>query len=254
MAARIFVSLEPRLWKRSTPDLRAVGEGPRPDDFKYAPRDAYVEDFDRAAMQTARQQQVPGLTPEERHGPGGPDGTPHHRAVRSIDPARQGDRDDGYTRAGYGVDHGGRQPFDLAIEARAEQGIDDQVTVRKPGRGCPFDLSVPFFCRARGIPVKPLSVADKAHAYTIAPVRQKTARHKSVAAIIAGPCHHNNPSTPHGSARHVSHRKSGVLHQLEARDTTSNRQAIGFCHFVGREQLVHRCRTYRWGKRANDSY
>jgi len=50
----------------------------------------------------------------------------HRGGARAVDPARQIDRIDAGCRV-HRLDHCPRQTFDWAVEAGAEQGIDDNI-------------------------------------------------------------------------------------------------------------------------------
>src|SRR5690348_11752271 len=106
MAAYVFVPRQLRPWKRAAPDLRIVVESLWPDPVDHADGNSDVGDLDRSAMQATREQQMGRLAPEERYSAGRIDGGSHDGTARSINPARQINRDNGYAPAVHRIDHG----------------------------------------------------------------------------------------------------------------------------------------------------
>src|SRR4030081_3836307 len=75
--------------KRGAPILRDVLERPRTNFLQHARIDSDIGNTDVTAIDPARQQQMPRLAPEERHGFGGTDRDAHDGAGVAIDAARE---------------------------------------------------------------------------------------------------------------------------------------------------------------------
>ena len=134
-----------------------------------------------------------------------------------------------------------RRPLDRPIETGAEQRVDDDL--RRPRSRCgsagatgPFH----FAAATRGIAFQPAHVAHQQHLDPIAALGEEPRGDKAIAAVVAGPGHHDDPAAGRmASDDGGGDRGSGALHQVDAGHATRNRQAVGFGHFGGGEELKH---------------
>ena len=145
-------------------------------------------------MQPARQQHVSRLAAEERDALARLHRDAHHGAARTVDAARQIDRDDRRAARVHRVDQCARLAFDRAIEPGAEQRIDDDARAfHRFGHGR-LDRSLPELGGLRGVALQGRHVAQQQQAHRIAALREHACRHEAVAAIVARPSHDDAPA------------------------------------------------------------
>ena len=137
MAPRIFVAVDTRRREAFEPKLRCVDPDAWCNMIEHFRCNSDVSDPHFSAVEAAREQRMTDLATKKRHRFCGVHGDSHHGAGCAIDPARQIDRVHARCRVGR-LDHGAREAFDWAIEAGAEQRIDDDLRrhqTRWRGRG-----------------------------------------------------------------------------------------------------------------------
>ena len=227
--------------KRSAHSAGALAKTTRADVFKHGCRNADVGDLDRPAMQPPRQQQMAGLSAEERHGFGGADRRAHHRAAGAVDAAGQIDGDHRRARGVDRLDHGTGRAFDRPVEARAEQRIDDQARASERIGPRRLDRALPACCRLRRVALEPVALAKQQQADRIAAFGKDAGADEAVAAVVAGAGHDaDRGRTTAGQPRHrVGNGTPGVLHQTHARHPAGDRQAVRLGHFRRGQQFDH---------------
>ncbi len=228
MAARIFVRIG--LGRRHVPKLRQVHEAARRHLLQNGPGHADIGEHDLAAPHAARQQEMPGLQPEERDRQFGLGRISAYRAGRAVEPARHIDRH----HAPGGTQRVGDDAVHIARKARAEHGIDHQRRALCLGWGKRRRWSVPSRsgigrvgtrarwrqCRKRDRP---------------AGLLQQPRRHIAVAAVVAWPCEHKGPAWAEPRPDGARHRPARILHQRRTRDAERWRRSIGMRHFIRRQ-------------------
>ena len=163
---------------------------------------------------------------------------------RAVDAARQIDRNDRRRLRVHAFDHGARQPGNRPVEAGAEQGVDDEVarrlTAAEVFRSCRVDRAGPFLCRQCRVALERGRIAGEQHPHAIAAPGEQSRRHKSVAAIVAGPGDHGDPGAQ-GMARgnRIGDRGARPLHEIDACDPAGDGQLVGLRHFGIAQKLNH---------------
>ncbi len=200
--------------------------------------DADVGDTHPAAIHPARQQKMRGLLAEEGDGFGRLHGRAHHRARRAVDAARQIDRQHRRTVGVDGRDHLQRVALHRAIEAGAEQRVDDQRRLADRLRIERQHRIFPALRRQRRIALQAVALAEQDHRDLAAARGELGGGDKAVAAIVAAAGDHDDRPLLDQVHRGFSNRLASAHHQREARRAGCDRQPIGALH-LGGGQNVH---------------
>ena len=182
-------------------------------------------------MDSARQQQMRRLAPEECDSFSRADCHTHHRCRGTVDPARQIDRKNQRTVAVDGLDHIVRLAGYRAIETRAEQRIDDQSGLADRLRIEGQHRVFPTFGSGRRVALQALAVAKQDDRNFAATRRQFRRGHKSIAAVISGSRNDQDWALRHQFHGNRRHCLSCAQHQREPRPTGCDREPIGSLHF-----------------------
>ena len=117
------------------------------------------------------------------------------------------------------------------VEAGAEQRIDDQRGLADRLRIEWQHRILPTLRRGGRIALQAVALAQQDHRDLTAARRQLSRRHKTVAAIVAGPGHDQDRPLLDQLHCGLRHRLAGAQHQREARRARGNGEPIGTLHF-----------------------
>ena len=243
-AARIFVARRVRARQRRAPDGRRVDEGLRRDGAERGFRDSDVGEPDRAAERAPRQQQVPGLEPEEGDAGARLDRRAANLAGSPID--ARGDVDGEHAPAGVregvdALDDRLRFALHLAGESGPEQRVDHAVSARDVNRRKVEGR--PRIARGgqRRIAFQRVAPAEQSDLDLISARREQSRGDKAIAAVAAGAAEDGDPAARLCQpGRLVGDCEPRPLHERDARRSRCDRKAIGLAHFSGRQQFRER--------------
>ncbi len=181
-----------------------------------------------------------GFFAKEGHRLCGLDCDPHHCTGRAVDAAWQIHRDDWRRMGVHRLDQAPRLAFDRPIEAGAEQRIDQEPrALEAPHLGW-RDRPLPFGRRLSGIAFQPARIPEQQHLDPVPSIGQVASRHEAIPAVIARTGHYGDPAADRVTGDDGRRdRCPGAFHQIHAGYPTRNRQAVGFGHFGGGQNLKH---------------
>ena len=131
-----------------------------------------------------------------------------------------------------GLDQVADRPFQGAVEAGAEQGVDDQDAAFERARVEAPDLPVPAFGVDRCIAFQAIARAKQGQTNRPARLTQQAGRDEAVAAVVAGSAQNGDgPRLPAPSdlARDGGARR---FHEIEAGHAAGHRGGIGPAHLL----------------------
>jgi hypothetical protein len=240
MSAVVLVSTQLRPRKMCEPKLRRVLEGLGRDVRQYAVGYSDIGNPDGSTKKSSRKKHMAGLLTKERDGLRSLDGKPHDGAGGPVDAARQIYGDDRSGLRIHAFDHRPWQTFDRAIEAGAEQRIDDDVRARK---GCELrrhNWTGPSLGSQRSVPLEPTHLADQQNLGWVAPFSEQPSCNKTVAAVVARSGNDIDPAA--GSKTRtdcIGNGLAGPLHQPDTGHTAGYRSPISIRHFGIGEEFNH---------------
>ncbi len=205
---------------------------------------ADILDVNLPAAGAAREEEVAGLAPEERHRLVGFDGLAEDRAGRAGDARREIDRDDARACVARGIhppQELGRLPRDRPGKPCAEEGIDDRRRAVERHRGGIEDRAEKFAARRRSVAAQRLFGAEQRGRDRKPPFGKEPCRNEAVAAIVAGSAQDDDGPLRLPLARpahnHARHRLPGPLHEAQPAHPGLDRMAIGLRHLGRAQQL-----------------
>ena len=150
----------------------------------------------------------------------------------------------GAAAAFIALDHGARQSFDVAVEAGAEQRVDDDVAIAQHGRRGLFHGPLHRSAANAASPLIRLDSPTKTHATYVPRSERCRAATNPSPPLLPGPATTmtRRPCHPGGGIGHCAAR---ILHKVETGNAASDGQTVRFRHFRSREQFNHRGRDYR---------
>ena len=241
MSAVVLMSAQLRPRKMREPKLRRVLEGLGPDVRQYAIGYSDIGNPDGSTKKPTRKKHMARLLAKECDGLRSLDGKPHDGAGGPVDAARQIHGDDRGGLRIHAFDHRPWQTFDRAIEAGAEQRVDDDVRARK---GCGLrrhNWTGPSLGSQRSVPLEPTHLADQQNLGRVAPLSEQPSGHKTVAAVVARSGNDIDPAA--GSKARtdcISNGLAGPLHQPDTGHTSGGyRSPISIRHFGIGEEFNH---------------
>ncbi len=243
-AARVFVARRARMRQRRAPDGRRIDEGLRRDGRKRGFGNADVGEPDRAGERAPRQQEMTGLEPEEGHARARFDRDAANLAGFPVDSGGNVDREHGPPGALESVDpldDRFRFAVDIAGKPGPEQGVDHAVDGAKVNRRSLEDRAGPASGGERGVAFQGVAAAKQPEFDPIAARSQEPRGDETVAAVAAGPAQNGDPAARFREPRRfVGDRETRPLHELNARRSGRNRNAVGPAHFSRRQQFRER--------------
>jgi hypothetical protein len=147
------------------------------------PANPDIRNLDQAAEGSPRHQEVAGLSGCEGHRPRSPDCNAPYLAGGTVDPRRQIDSQERPARTVHALDREAGRSFQVAGQAGAEQGIDDQVRLVKKGIFGWGNLTLPVYCRLGGISRQAIDAPQETKAHAIASLGEDGGRDEAVAPI-----------------------------------------------------------------------
>ncbi len=242
MTARIFMAVDARNRETLLPNSRTIGEGFGRDRRQDLISNSDIRDDSSAAMDAARQQQVPRLAAKKSDGACG-----FYRGATNL-PA-------GTVDAGGNI-HGkdrlfrplrpfietqdqilGR-PIEVARKARAEEPVDHEIG----GIEIKFldgeDLAGPTLGGKRRVAPQPVARAKQSELDGKFLPSEHARGDKAVAAIIAGSAENRDAAMAWEKPRGLPcHRRASLFHQHGTGRAPGDGQPIGFGHFRVGQQL-----------------
>ncbi len=201
--------------------------------------DTDISDLDSAAEFSAREKQMTRLQPEERHRRIGPDRRALRPSARALDATRKVHRQ--YLHAGRirRLDQPQRIRLQRQAHARAVERIDQQVrtaqSLRPRQRHHPFE---PARCLCRITPQR-AALPMQQHGHPIPLLTEEARSDKAIATIVARAGEHQDLGSHRQCNRGPCDRRTGPLHQLDARHACGYRRGVGFAHLGWGKQLDH---------------
>ncbi len=205
---------------------------------EHAAIDADIDDAYPAAMNSSRQQQMPGLAAEERHRLGGTYRDAHHGTGVAVNTARQIDAEDRRAVRVDRRDDVAEVALDRPVEARTEQRVDDQGGRADRARIAWQYRMLPAPCRERRVALQGVAVAEQDDGDVSATRCKLGRRDKTVAAIIAASGDDKDRALLDQIHCRLRHSLAGLQHQRKARSACGDRQPVGMLH-LGRGENFH---------------
>ncbi len=238
VAAAKLVILGRRRAVRVRPEGGTVLEGLRRDCGEDGVGDADLHECQAAAEGAAGVEEVRWLLAEEGDGGGGADRGAERQAGVGMQPRGEVHGEDGGGAGVHRRDEIGGGAGDPAVEAGAEEGVDDEGGGRQRqagGRG----RTGPAVKGGGGVAAESGGVAEEGDADIAAGGHEAAGGDEAVAAVVAGTGEdEDGPGGGEGGGG-VGHGATGGFHQGHPRGARGDGGAVGLAHLGGGEDLVH---------------
>ena len=241
MTARIFISFDAWNGECLPPQSRTIGEGFGRDRRQDMFRDSDIRDDSAAAMDAARQQQVPRLAAKKCDGACGDYSGATDSPAGAVDAGGNIHGEDWPFRSPRPFidtqDQSLGLPIEIAAKARAEERVD-----RESGRiEIKFldgeDLAGPILGGKRGVALQAVARAKQSELDGKFLAREQAGGDKAVAAIVARPAKNRDAAVARNKPRGLAcHCRAGLFHQHGTGRAPGDGQPVGLSHFgVGQE-------------------